>query len=227
MGILITLRDDASISYFKEIMIGVIKKYPDGFERIVISSGFFNKESLVQKNKFRRTLIEAVNDNGNIKEIDLLGVYTDCRKRGVLAKYITDKNYVEYTKFIGSLKKGITTSTTIKPYYYVQGNWHAKICFFIPKGQKEWALAIVGSSNMTRPAFWSIGSGTTYPYNLESDVTVWKDSDHKMNDIINAFDDKSGILFHSDESVDTAKVDKIVSDILRLIDSEEVTLLGE
>ena len=52
--------------------------------------------------------------------------------------------------------------------------WHAKV-FILSSGETP-VFGIIGSSNVTRPAF-----STTKPFNYESDVFLWSDDNSKIS----------------------------------------------
>lgn len=84
-----------------------------------------------------------------------------------------------YSNFVRKLR---SAGVMVEPYEAKRGNWHAKIAVRIGRDSKPLA-AIVGSSNLTGPAY-------RVPYgrwNYECDVTIWQNVNelnaHFMGDI--------------------------------------------
>lgn len=81
----------------------------------------------------------------------------------------------EYQIFVKNLKKII--GNRVLPMHCSDFRWHAKI--FILSIKDENILGIIGSSNITRPAF-----DITQPYNKECDIILWNNAISKLNEII-------------------------------------------
>lgn len=205
MGLLITLRDDASISYFREIIIGIIETKELGVDRIIFSSGYFTEPLLDIKNKNGKTLVDAIVYNKNIKEIKIVG---------------SMQEKTQFNSFVGKLKRKIGSLTKVSKSFCPLGvkNWHAKMCFFIPKGKNNWSIAIVGSSNMSAPAFGISSKGI---FNVESDVTIWRDNNAEMSKLVDDLEDENGIIFQSDQNVNTIKIDEVYNKLLKIPEDEE------
>lgn len=75
-----------------------------------------------------------------------------------------------YQAFHASLQ---SAGVRVDAYYKKGMKWHAKI--FLLEKRGRCVLGIVGSSNVTRPAF-----GTTAPYNNECDIALWTRGAHNF-----------------------------------------------
>lgn len=79
-----------------------------------------------------------------------------------------------YRDFIASLNRA---GVNVAGYISSRLKWHAKI-FILQKGNKP-KLGIIGSSNITRPAF-----GITMPFNYEADVVLWSGAKRTFHSLL-------------------------------------------
>ena len=161
MGLAIFLRKRLTPNYFQKLLIGSLSSGLGN--EVLLCSGFF------QENYLGR--IYTVSTEGSFSML--------LRKNNISLTTVGIHNHYwleSYKKFRDNIvKAGVSISAKITPNYY----WHAKI--FILKKDGKPIFGIVGSSNMTRPAF-----GTTAPFNFEADVVMWLDEYKELNTIINS-----------------------------------------
>lgn len=160
MGLAIFLRKRLSPNYFRELLIDSLKTGLGN--EVLLCSGFF------QEKKY-----------GNYFSVSTEGSFsTLLKKHNIKLKTVgihNDSWLADYKNFRDNLlKSGVSIHAKISPNY----KWHAKI--FILKNNGKPIFGIVGSSNMTRPAF-----GTSSPFNFEADVVMWLDEYKELNSIFN------------------------------------------
>lgn len=161
MGLIIFLRKRLTENKFREVVLDSINTGTGN--KVILCSGFY------QENWFRNPSYEVSSEgsldqilkNNNI-ELTTVGVHN--------AAWVQ-----AYKNFRNNLRsKGVNITSKISKSYH----WHAKI--FILKMDDKPILGIVGSSNMTKPAFGISGS-----FNFESDVFMWIDNNIKISNIMN------------------------------------------
>lgn len=192
MGVIISLRDSDEVSYYKEMIMGMIDQYhPD---ELLISSGYFQEVdayNVIVPTSYNIT--RDTNFNGD-RFIDLLATVSTITIVGV--KDTRDPNYATRTMRNGLpcwqrqfdiLVQNLRTllpNSTINAYSDTTGSWHAKetilLCDNIP------VSGALGSSNFTRPAFGHdlrpVGTPQTTPinhtinnHNRETDVYLFNE----------------------------------------------------
>jgi len=175
MGLLFVMRTDAKISIVKEMMISMNQVLiPD---KALLGSGYIT-EYIDKKDSTKK---HFVSEQANKFHIKLKNSFpSNLIVIGVHAKktnYWYD-NFKLFVSNVCSRKKPINVTA----YYEKDGRWHAKIYFLI-KNEIPIA-AIIGSSNMTQPAFWDCPSY----FNIEADMVIWnKTYDLEMDKIISTF----------------------------------------
>ena len=148
MGLIIFLRREKSVNRFRDTILGAIQSGLG--DEALICSGFFQEDgkfSAAVTSKLANSLAAA-----NVRT-DLVGVYN-----GVWIQ--------RFRRFRDNLaSEGVAVDA-----YTQRGlRWHAKV--FILKKAGSPILGIVGSSNLTRPAFHNDS-----PFNRETDVVMWPDT---------------------------------------------------
>lgn len=157
MGIAIILRHSASINKFRDIMIAATNSGVGN--RAVMTSGFFQentifygKVSAYQASQEPNLISAFVNNNVRLMTV---GVHANGQQNNAWI--------ASYRNFALNLRNA---HVHITPMLHPKLRWHAKI--FILLSNNIPILAIVGSSNITRPAF-----SDTKPFNNECDVIIW------------------------------------------------------
>jgi len=155
MGIWITLRQNNEKSYFRDNLLGMISRTQDlNGNRLILASGYFSEYENQAYSICGDNLKQALENNSKICEIDIIGA------KGSI------KSFNRFCEKIRSLGR-----ERVIPIQLPKNNWHAKIAMIL-KPTKEGkrgtipVCAIVGSSNLTRPAFGI----TPRPQNVNSDV---------------------------------------------------------
>jgi hypothetical protein len=156
----IFLRRSASINRFRGVIEGCLQV--PSLTEAVIASGFFQERA----NFSAAQIFNALGRRGS-KPLELIfvGVYNG--------------HWVpQFDKFVSLVKTGNSTRRVTVRKRRMKGlRWHAKV--FVGSVQGVPCVAVVGSSNMTRPA-----ADTTKPFNYEADVVLWDESFHDVNSAI-------------------------------------------
>jgi phosphatidylserine/phosphatidylglycerophosphate/cardiolipin synthase-like enzyme len=161
MGIQIILRQDASTSYFKRYFLALVQH--TSLTELLICSGYF-QEDLWGYSVLADDLLYAIQNHANKSKIKLIVVGGKFQSRsGVI-----DQWEVAYHKFVYKVQQA---GISYDAYLAKKNNWHAKIA--IARGQKKFIGAIVGSSNLTRPAF----EENYNKFNFECDVVLFPDKE--------------------------------------------------
>lgn len=153
MPVRITLRTEKGFSPFRELLHRLIR-LPEG-DDLVLCSGYIWEppSSSTQYKILDDELLNALRDGCKGKVITTIA--------GKL-----DERWLDFYKnFVRRLRQ---TGLFVKPYFAPRKNWHAKIAIRLQRGQP--IAAIVGSSNLTSPAY----EENKYNWNFESDVLIWK-----------------------------------------------------
>ncbi len=132
---------------------------------MILCSGFFQEPYCDKKSKKITYSSSAsfIYNNKDSKIIQLVGVHNE--------------NWAKrYEKFYKNLTK--IKNLTVKKFIVKNKSWHAKV--MIGKStMKEPLITIIGSSNITHPAF----DNDIY-FNYESDVLLWDDTNSEINDFV-------------------------------------------
>lgn len=170
MGLAITLRYKANINKFRDIMIGSIASGVGN--RALMTSGFFQENAIFygKASAYQATqepnLVHALISNS----VRLMTV-------GVHANGTARNSWIaSYKNFASNLSKG---GVHITPMLHPKLRWHAKV--FVLMNNTQPIMAIIGSSNITRPAF-----SDTPPFNNECDVIIWSEQFSKIGDLVRA-----------------------------------------
>lgn len=181
MRLIILLRKDSNVNLFRDILIDSIAS-GEGDE-CYLGSGFFQelKKTKNGVDNYRASKEKSSSQNRlccslakhNFK-ITTIGVHNSTWKK-------------PYAEFCNALHAhGIRLTS-----YFLSKSWHAKT-FILLKDRRP-ILGIIGSSNMTRPAFSSGGT-----FNYEADVVMWDDSirglDGIMSSVIEGNENPFGLI---------------------------------
>lgn len=148
MGLMIFLRKRAEMNWFRDILIDSINS--GAGNRVILCSGFFQEEEKYQAS-IERNLAEVLQRHSI--EITTIGIHSYNWKQ-------------RYRNFRNSL---LSAGVNITAKYTSNLKWHAKI--FILKNNTNPVLGIIGSSNITRPAFADYA-----PFNYEADIVLWSNT---------------------------------------------------
>ncbi len=155
MSILIIFRKTAVVNKFHKLIIDTI--LTGEADEAIICSGFF-QEDLNFSSSLSTQLANSIYSK-NIK-LQTIGIHNGSWK-------------LRYVKFRDNFRNlGVNIVAFVAQNYH----WHAKI--FILKKNGEPIFGIIGSSNMTRPAF-----DYSSPFNFEADVVLWNYNNQKIDKI--------------------------------------------
>lgn len=155
--IAISLRTKVNFSYFKNNLLGILSC--PHFNKVVICSGYF-QENLYGYSISSDDLLSTILANSNYPNIEYIiigGQFYNSYKLGKSDWHIAfddflrtlSHNGINFTAFIEKRKK-----------------WHAKISLGLENDIPK--VAIIGSSNITRPAY----SDSYTTFNVECDTTL-------------------------------------------------------
>ena len=220
MGVVITLRKNKGTSYYKEMIIGLLDACHTEGNKVLLCSGYYQQSDysacgygvITGDKKSTGIIIPEKDHNGLTLE--------DCIKYSydwVLAGIKGDDKYLNYENFIQVLRH---SGRTVKAYKSKSKNWHAKV-FMILKDDKP-IVCIIGSSNMTGPAF-----GTEYTrFNHETDVLIWDEIyDGIVGTVVNGIDEKNEIIkvrYVAEDNggvTEATRMDEIYKEIVKEIEN--------
>jgi len=167
MGLVLTLRQDEKKSYFKELMMEILVK--GNADEILLCSGYIQEDmysffASSERDMSGNTFIGSVK---NFKTVSIVG------HKGK-AGSMWDSSFIKFVNTIKTLSTGKVTG-----YISVERNWHAKVAIILRDGEP--IAGVIGSSNMTRPAYGSASSVSTYTnYNMEADVFIYAEDVEKL-----------------------------------------------
>lgn len=201
MGLTITLRDKDDLSYYKDLIIQLfLACVPD---EIVICSGYFQEEhpysSLGHQGDYLVSRDKGYNLNSLIElfakykpKVTIVG-YRDKKPVNAPPNWwrssLWGKQYVNFCENV----KSKMPPNKVKSYRYISGEWHAKEIFMLKNGSVD--VGIIGSSNLTRPAYGDARSNTPgrTGYTMEADTYLYEDYlDKKINPVIKQFQIEDG-----------------------------------
>lgn len=193
MKLAILLRTDERISYFKKALL-LMTKIPG--EELYFCSGSFSD---ITKNE---TLIENIKKGfEGFKDPKLisLGIRVHCDpgvtclcKKGKKKCASKKCNICKYKDFAKAFKLQSSEKFSYKAYIDNNYSWHSKIYLKINNG--EVVAAIIGSSNLTIPAFGEKEDNIfsyNYAFPSECDVLIW--DEEKLGNILKG-EEMDGII---------------------------------
>lgn len=168
MRLIILLRKNTTVNQFRDILIDSISS-GEGDE-CYLTSGFFQELKQFKKkiNPYRAT--NETSANSNVFCCSLKTKQVSITTIGV-HNHAWIKAYANFCKSLSNCGINLTP-------YLLKKSWHAKT--FVLLKNKRPILGIIGSSNITRPAFSSGGT-----FNYEADVVMWDDSVTGLDDLMN------------------------------------------
>lgn len=146
MGLMIFLRKDKQTSYFRDALLE-ITNIP-GATRLVLCSGYFSE---IKKFSIAGELLKGT----RIRNLEVMAI-------GGMFQY--SKQLQSFTDFIVKLR---ANHVQVNPFKAINNRWHAKVAIVL--NQNTPLAGIIGSSNLTRPAF---GIGAIPIFNHEADVLL-------------------------------------------------------
>ena len=156
MGLWITLRRDRETSFFRQHLLNMASEQIRG-DCLILASGYFQEDPNRDYSILGDRLLEKIQNNNKIKVIQAIGAKGSPAPFNVFCDKL-DANWD------GTLIRKKTKGN----------NWHAKIAMKLESGvnnsngvEKIPVCAIIGSSNLTRPAF---GISTDIPANVTSSL---------------------------------------------------------
>ncbi len=170
MPIAILLRRDTAKNIFRNVIINTISA--GGVDEVLICSGFFQEN---RRSSYRATLEGGLGAS-------LASSKIKCTTVGI-------HNY-QWMQSYRDFKAGLIAAGVNAHCKYRKGTkWHAKVFIALHGGVPR--VGIIGSSNITRPAF-----STTSPFNRECDVVLWSENTSSAPALDEAFenDDPSSII---------------------------------
>lgn len=159
--IAIFLRQSETQNFFREVISRCVSE--SSLDDLYICSGFF------QERKNFSASSELGHHLHSSKSITVVGIYNGLWR----------SQFDDFVSSLHKISRAKGLPLTINKRRTKGYRWHAKI--FIACSGKTPVLAIVGSSNITRPAF-----GNTKPWNYEADVVLWdaqSSADSLMRDV--------------------------------------------
>jgi len=155
VGIAIILRKDAQKSYFRDSLLHLIQM--PGTNRLLLCSGYISEGKYSILND---RLIDAMRRgcSGKGSEVVLIG-----------GRFYGTQAYSwirRFDRFIQGMQAG---GIRVSPFISPKGKWHAKIAMKLKNNIPM--AAIIGSSNLTGPAYREGYSGFSH----ECDVVIWRE----------------------------------------------------
>lgn len=159
MGIAVILRNQLPINRFRDLLIGSIGT--GAGDSGLLCSGFYQENRGKKKPLYRATLEKGfAKEVANSKiRLDVVGIYNGTWKQS-------------YREFKSNM---LAAGGNVNCFYKNGLKWHAKV--FVLSKEDVPVFGIIGSSNITRPAFSSIKD-----FNYECDVILWPDENSVIND---------------------------------------------
>jgi HKD family nuclease len=157
MPVRVTLRTSKKFSPYR-ILLRKLIELPDG-DSLVLCSGYIQQTSPMSSRGYKILGDEL-----------LPSIYKGCAKGSVktIAGKFEYRSWLEYYQnFVDGLRKA---GVNVNPYCAPKKNWHAKIAIRLK--QDKPIAALIGSSNLTGPAF---GINRAH-WNFEGDVLMWGDT---------------------------------------------------
>lgn len=163
--ITISLRTDANLSYFRRNLLKILD-YPN-FTKVIISSGYF-QEDLYYYNILNDGILSSILGNPNYGKIEYIIIAGKFNKP-------SDPWKSGFDNFLRNLR---LNGVNFRAYTERRGKWHAKIVIGIEQNKPK--ALLLGSSNLTRPAFNELYAN----FNVEADILLLID-EQKLIDSFN------------------------------------------
>jgi hypothetical protein len=162
MGLWITLRQNLDESFFRQHLLNLISDQIRG-NYLILASGYFNSRNYEILDD---RLLQAIIDNRNLSKIMVVGAIAP-----------SSTAFTEFCERLSDEWSEVGREVTSIRF---RGNkWHAKIAMKLQlrDGDKTPVCAIIGSSNLTRPAYGVPGEPPDAPeykhFNHECDVVIF------------------------------------------------------
>lgn len=156
MGFLVLFRRERSRSPFRDYLQALLRW--SVADEIVLASGYvWESPSARGYHVSQDDVAQCLLQGGHRRVVTISGMHQ--RFRG----YGTDY-FEHYVDFVRSLRQA---GVHVDPYVSRTGRWHAKVALALQSGNA--VAAIVGSSNLTGPAYGI----NRHNFNNEADVVLW------------------------------------------------------
>lgn len=167
MGIILTLRDQEKLSYFKELMLDLLDLKIGN--KVLICSGYFQENyTPSQKSSVPRYYVSKEKNYKGKTILDCIDfTYKEVTLVGSRAFRNTEWDH-SYQDFVIELRKRYGAKPSIIAHRNIGGNWHAKV--FILLKDEEPIAGIIGSSNLTKSAY---GTGSNTYFSIEADTMLF------------------------------------------------------
>ncbi|MCG2718989.1 MAG: hypothetical protein L6408_09200 [Nanoarchaeota archaeon] len=153
MGLLIFLRTNKDISYFRRELLGLINS--PASNKLLLCSGY------ISEGRRRRKQNYSVLNDGL-----LVAINSQCKEVITVRGMYSNKK--AYDLFVKKLRN---SGVKVTPRKVKKGKWHAKVAIKVDKNNRPVA-GLIGSSNLTRPAYGENYNG----FNCEADVLIWENT---------------------------------------------------
>jgi len=163
MGLWITLRRDKQTSFFRQHLLNMVSPLIEG-DSLILASGFFQEDPTKDYAVLNDRLLDAICSNEKIRNIQIIGAM---------------RSPAPFRQFCDKLEENWPHG---RPERHRMSNWHAKIAMKLKTPlngtEKIPVCAIIGSSNLTRPAYGvenDVPSAVTskIKFNYECDVLIF------------------------------------------------------
>lgn len=179
MGLLFVMRTGEKISAVKEIIISMNKQLEA--DSAFLGSGYITE----YVDKKHGGIFYFASAQVNSSKIELKNSFPNNLTIVGVHSNKSSYWYDNYRRFVLNICKR-TNPIHVTAYYEKNGRWHAKIYILLKAGVP--IAAVIGSSNLTCPAFWDNSSG----FNIEADLVIWNRAyDKRMNIILETLPKKS------------------------------------
>ncbi|NUU96720.1 hypothetical protein [Marinitoga sp. 1138] len=169
MGMGILFRLDPNYSLFREYINSILKNLGNISKKnvkVYFGTGY------IQYNKYYDILSDGLEDAINI------AIQTNKNIKFIFVSDTTDKDWKQcYKNFENAIRKQFSNFSNNFNFYTTNSQknmkWHAKI--FLVTICNTPQIALIGSSNLTRPAYSYRGNNeNSIKYNIETDTIIWR-----------------------------------------------------
>ena len=170
MGIFFTLRRDGAESLFKKFMLDMLDAIQP--EEILLCSGYFQENKPYDDENGNKCYSSyQVTTDSDYNNLTICDVLSNTQQITLVGSKDDAQGYwgESYTSFYHNLRNSLGVDR-VKAYRDKLNHWHAKEMLMLSNHMV--IAGIIGSSNLTRPAY-----GSNYPptYNIEADTYIYSD----------------------------------------------------
>ncbi len=190
MGVAISLRNDKNKSFYKNMLIGLMNT-TDANE-LLLCTGYLQydfypnasfKKNYVKYNVFKDADPKQQNLLDTIlryKKVTIVGIKGKKNKAPNGSSDIWYDQYKAARDYVFNEKNKRSSKVDMKFYYDISGHWHAKLAILMRRDSAQDIkpiAAIIGSSNLTRPAFADTNTprpiSGNFNFNFEGDTLIY------------------------------------------------------